>query len=1296
MNVDNDDAGMETSSSLREKAHEEDFERMKQTEFVADKSTGDFAGIQTHHSTGDINNFQSMSELRKMMVHDMTFTAKDDKGCKNDTKNNGNENEFFFFNSPLEWKTNIPLRVPMIYCDFTASHRPLKSIERYIRETCLPYYGNTHTNTSVTGGQSSAFVSESRQIIAEACNAKITGKASLDVVLFAGNGTTGAVRLLIDCLGLKHINNTDDEKNRQKPLIILGPFEHHSNLLPWRELGGDKLIIETAKLTQDGSTVDMIDLERILVNHRKTYSDCPFIIGSFSAASNVTGVIADDIAITKLLHKYGALSFWDYATGASYLNINVNPNPSLILSTDKNNIDNNNTKAADIAKDAIFFSGHKLLGGAGGTPGVLIVKKSLVSTLNSPGQSCGGGTVFYVTKDSHRFLSDRIERYEGGTPNVVGIWRLGLVWKLKLSLKIAAGKILFRNEYIEKNTNETVVDSNHPTSTTSMTTTTTTVTTNITNTTISPSSLSSLLLEYDLKRSKTIQERLKNVPNLVLLDGKFSMDVPKLPIYSFLIRCGKMFLHYNYVCALLNDVFGIQSRGGCQCAGPYSQYLLGMNSNGNDNDNGGCGSNDAVEKWLVHTKDELMRPGATRLSLPSMGTTIEQEDYVVDAIRWVATHGWKLLHVYRCNHRSGEWRHKSRPGAPLGTRGDRRWLSYYRMKNEDINSNTSNIVEEDSLSLVDAINNANKMLLLVVKDQSSISQTLKMVAEEESSSSLRWYVYPKDVARYVIDGLDEVPGTVDPSNILGALQPLALRIGEIEIVTMGASDTATVDIDLSTVANEKETNTLPTKFFFRDGEHSGEAFLEEIIEGRDDGELSDHCQIFDPTFDDWREISFFQKEEIFNNIEGNPIKSDDLTPEEKPTSMEVEPDEDFLSVKNDRKKPQRDVSAWGKGQVQYLHYIPNKDGDEKDRDHTIAPNQRMSKHVKPPPKLMRLCTQAMIQFDMLEDGDRLLIGLSGGKDSMSLLHVLLEFKKKLPIRFEIEVCTIDPLTPSFDPSPLIPYVESLGLKYHYIRDDIVGRAASSGKDGKQVSSLCAFCARMKRGNLYACARKNNCNKLVLAQHLDDLAESFMMSVMHNGFLRTMKANYKINSGDLSVIRPFAYVRESMMTEFAKSANLPVINENCPACFEEPKERARMKKLLSKEETLYPCFYDNIKRAMIPLMHDDATAIMRSYTEEALAKSRKGVKKKPSDLKKKNGGIRNGEFSEPPDNFSRTTALENASEDMLVRELARRRATKFRLAGSMARDSRGNQNDPMGQVCSLNGGNGTIPCSELME
>lgn len=286
------------------------------------------------------------------------------------------------------------------------------------------------------------------------------------------------------------------------------------------------------------------------------------------------------------------------------------------------------------------------------------------------------------------------------------------------------------------------------------------------------------------------------------------------------------------------------------------------------------------------------------------------------------------------------------------------------------------------------------------------------------------------------------------------------------------------------------------------------------------------------------------------------------------------------------------------------------------------------------------------------------------------------------------------MTPSFDPSLLIPYVESLGLKYHYIRDDIVSRASKAGNDGKNVSSLCAYCARMKRGNLYTCARKNNCNKLVLAQHLDDCAESMMMSIMHNGFLRTMKANYPIDAGDISVIRPFVYCRESLMTEFAKTRNLPVINENCPACFEEPKERARVKKLLSREETLYPNFYDNIRRSLIPLMHDDMSGILRSYTEEILARSRKKPRK----------GIAKDVSHEPgtalevgtESGSTGTTGLCDATDEELIRELARRRAKKFAATRAKHHDTFDGISDPTGQVCSLNGGNGSIPCRELME
>jgi len=289
------------------------------------------------------------------------------------------------------------------------------------------------------------------------------------------------------------------------------------------------------------------------------------------------------------------------------------------------------------------------------------------------------------------------------------------------------------------------------------------------------------------------------------------------------------------------------------------------------------------------------------------------------------------------------------------------------------------------------------------------------------------------------------------------------------------------------------------------------------------------------------------------------------------------------------------------------------------------------------------------------------------------------------------------MTPSFDPSPLIPYVESLGLKYHYVKDDIISRANKAGKDGKMVSSLCSFCARMKRGNLYTCARKNNCNKLVLAQHLDDCAESMMMSIMHNGFLRTMKAHYAIDAGDISVIRPLVYCRESLLTEFAKAKNLPVINENCPACFEEPKERARVKKMLSREETLYPNFYDNIRHSLIPLMHDDMSAILRSYTEEVVARSRK----KPFGGKKVPGNSAAAETEKgmvAPAEEAATTRLCDATDEELVRELARRKAKRHTgMKADAEQDPASNEiSDPTGQVCTLNGGNGSIPCSELME
>ena len=252
---------------------------------------------------------------------------------------------------------------------------------------------------------------------------------------------------------------------------------------------------------------------------------------------------------------------------------------------------------------------------------------------------------------------------------------------------------------------------------------------------------------------------------------------------------------------------------------------------------------------------------------------------------------------------------------------------------------------------------------------------------------------------------------------------------------------------------------------------------------------------------------------------------------------------------------------------------------------------------------MRLVGTAISDWNMIEDGDRLLLGLSGGKDSLALLHMLLQKQRNAPIRFEIACATVDPRTDSFDPSPLIAYMDAMGVTYHYLSEPIVDLA----KEKMQGDSLCAFCSRFKRGLLYSCCRDYKYNKLVLAQHLDDLAESFIMSAFHGGQVRTMKANYKIEAGDVRVIRPLVYVREVDTRDFSQQARLPIINENCPACFEEPKERHRVKKLLQQEEASVPDLFSKLRTALTPLMDDDIYVATKSVMQRiaTIAKGRKG-------------------------------------------------------------------------------------------
>jgi tRNA 2-thiocytidine biosynthesis protein TtcA len=235
--------------------------------------------------------------------------------------------------------------------------------------------------------------------------------------------------------------------------------------------------------------------------------------------------------------------------------------------------------------------------------------------------------------------------------------------------------------------------------------------------------------------------------------------------------------------------------------------------------------------------------------------------------------------------------------------------------------------------------------------------------------------------------------------------------------------------------------------------------------------------------------------------------------------------------------------------------------------------------AKPSRALLSAAGKAIGDFGMIRDGDRVLLGLSGGKDSLTLLHILLHLQAKAPVKFALAACTVDPQSPDFDPSPLKPYLAALDIPYFYESQPIVAEA----EQHMQGDSFCAYCSRMRRGILYRVTRENGYNVLALAQHLDDLAETFLMSAFFGGKLRTMQAHYLNDAGDVRVIRPLVYARERQTRDFATRANLPVVHENCPACFSMPMQRYQMKQLLAAQEQAHPSLFANLLTALRPLL-----------------------------------------------------------------------------------------------------------------
>ncbi|XP_065179640.1 uncharacterized protein LOC135810102 [Sycon ciliatum] len=977
----------------------------------------------------------------------------------------------------------------VVYCDYTASGRSLSFIEDFLRKNVMPYYANTHTTTGITSRQSTYYLQEARDIIRNAVNA-----SSKDSVLFTGNGCTGAIHKLVSCLCETW------SSDKQQPVVFTGPYEHHSVILPFREAGFE--VIRVGQSPDGG--VDMEELESKL----KDQPDGRHVVGCFSAASNVTGQLVDTTALSICLHRHGALAFFDYATAAPYVQMDMNP------------VTQENINHHLAHKDAIFISPHKFVGGVD-TPGVLVAKSILFSR-HAPSVS-GGGSVLFVSRSTHTYLSETELREEAGTPNILASIRAGLAFQLKEAVGTTA--IMQR--------------------------------------------------EHDLLcRARTV---LTSSPNITVLGNTDSEQ--RLPIFSFLVRhpATGRFLHYNYVSTLLNDLFGIQTRGGCMCAGPYALDLLGIKEDVALELYKHLEEDDGLDqlhlrRYHFYSKRGILRPGFSRFSLPYFMSD-EEVDYILSAIALVAEHGWKLLPQYKFDIHSGEWKHLLDPIQ-------RQWLGSISYASGGLTAPT--MVPAAGSDGDAAVPSYKECLSLATQVFESAASTLDTGAQAdqrlvlpESAERLRWYVLPSEITSSIRSNTENGDNQSAASSSI-PVQPVTscsyhTASAQQESSSVGHPSTHCND-DRPSAGNacnggshrEVESSTGPTNQQTSSVEADGRTSVG-VDTSRSNTDNACSARVPSDLFLSWPPAH--QRLRAFTD-QNRSCSACTARPESTVNGQSTS-DNSTSPVSTDNSSQERD-------QVCQLK-------SAKGRQQKADAADSKPRFVSPPKAIFKLVLKALDEFSMIGNGDRVLVALSGGKDSLSLLHTLHQYQfvaKKKGILFDLGAVTIDPQTEAYDPSPLKAYLSALGVPYYYEEQGILAKATALGEE---CTSICSFCSRMKRGRLYAAMRREGYNVLAMGQHLDDLTESFMMSCFHNGLLRTMKANYTVQSGDLRVIRPLVFVREEMLRHFAEQARLPVITENCPACFEAPKERHRVKRLLAEQEAIFPQLYRSLQSALHPLM-----------------------------------------------------------------------------------------------------------------
>ena len=451
----------------------------------------------------------------------------------------------------------------LLYADYTASGKSLILIEKYMIEL-QKIYANTHTNDSMTGRVMTQILH-----LAEAKIKKYLHADENYYIVPAGTGATGAIVKLSEILGLYiapalkiRLQKELDISTAERPVVFIGPYEHHSNILIWKESFAE--VVEIG-LNSEG----YIDIDELREEIKKEKYNGRKKIGAFSAASNISGIRSDVFALARILHEYDALAVFDYAASAPYVDIKLYDGTDYL--------------------DAIYFSPHKFVGGPGSS-GILIIHKGIYET-SYPPTVAGGGTVDYVSYAGYEFTEDVETREKAGTPGILQIIKASLAMEFKEEIGVT------KIEEIEQ--------------------------------------------KYITKMMNRFRKN-KNIQILGPLD-----PTKRIGILSFNIFHDGKYLHHRLASRLLNDLFGIQSRAGCACAGPYGHVLLGI-------------SDETSEKFRIAIKEGTgsLKPGWIRVNLHYLMTE-DDVDFIIDAIEFIANYGYLYLQEYSIDIKTGDWRHNT-------------------------------------------------------------------------------------------------------------------------------------------------------------------------------------------------------------------------------------------------------------------------------------------------------------------------------------------------------------------------------------------------------------------------------------------------------------------------------------------------------------------------------------------------------------------------------------------------------------------------------------------------------------